>query len=139
MQPAGVILAAMTPGPDHRDDATTYRLWVLIVFLGASMLGRSLAAQNPPPRAPGAPPPVARAGFDTSSTTIPFFPLGSSPLELRGDARPGMYLAAVGRRAIAMGTEDGRLLIPYHVIGRVPSVSGRSRSAGEQGSFDPTA
>jgi glycogen debranching enzyme len=68
-----------------------------------------ITAQNPPPRVPGAPPPVARPVLDTTSNTIPFFPLGSSPLELRGDARPGMYLAAVGRRAIAMGTEDGRL------------------------------
>src|SRR5262247_3657635 len=53
--------------------------------------------------------PVTRPVLDTIATTIPFFPLGSSPLELRGAARPGMYLAAVGRRAIAMGTEDGRL------------------------------
>ena len=41
-------------------------------------------------------------------TTIPAFALGESPLALRGDARPGEYLSAVGRRAIAMGTEDGR-------------------------------
>src|SRR5262245_57019182 len=41
--------------------------------------------------------------------TIPFFELGSSPLTLRGPARPNMYLATAGRRAIAMGTEDGRL------------------------------
>ena len=72
-------------------------------------LALTLAAQNPPPRAPGAPPPVSRPVFDTSATTIPYFPLGTSPLELRGDVRPGMYLAAVGRKAIAMGTEDGRL------------------------------
>src|SRR5213075_3273134 len=42
------------------------------------------------------------------AVTIPFFPLGNSPLALGCDARPGMYLSAVGRRAIAMGTEDGR-------------------------------
>jgi glycogen debranching enzyme len=72
-------------------------------------LALPLAAQNPPPRAPGAPPPVTRPVLDTTTTTIPYFPLGASPLELRGDARPGMYLAAVGRKAIAMGTEDGRL------------------------------
>lgn len=41
--------------------------------------------------------------------TIPWFPLGDSPLVLRGDARPNAYLASAGRRAIAMGTEDGRL------------------------------
>jgi glycogen debranching enzyme len=46
--------------------------------------------------------------FDTA-TTIPFFPLGASALSLSGNSRPGMYLAAVGRRAIAMGTEDGPL------------------------------
>ena len=74
-----------------------------------TLIALPLLAQNPPPRAPGAPPAVARPVFDTSATTIQFFPLGTSPLELRGDARPGMYLAAVGRRAIAMGTEDGRL------------------------------
>ena len=73
---------------------------MLAAFVASLTL--SLAAQAPPPRAPGASPPA-------DTTTIPFFPLGTSPLELRGDARPGMYLAAVGRRAIAMGTEDGRL------------------------------
>ena len=67
------------------------------------------SAQKPPPRAPGAPPPVTQAVFDTTANTIPYFALGRSPLELHGVARPGVYLAAVGRRAIAMGTEDGRL------------------------------
>ncbi|MCC6316434.1 MAG: hypothetical protein IT361_01995 [Gemmatimonadaceae bacterium] len=43
------------------------------------------------------------------SPTIAWFDLGRSPLELRGDARPNTYLATVGRRSIAMGTEDGRL------------------------------
>jgi glycogen debranching enzyme len=43
-----------------------------------------------------------------AASTIPAFALGESPLALRGDARPGMYVSAVGRRAIAMGTEDGR-------------------------------
>ena len=41
--------------------------------------------------------------------TIPFFPIGDGTMALRGPARPGMYLSAVGRRAIAMGTEDGRM------------------------------
>ncbi|HEX2778966.1 MAG TPA: GH116 family glycosyl hydrolase [Gemmatimonadaceae bacterium] len=41
--------------------------------------------------------------------TIPAFALDSSPLALSGDARAGVFLSAVGRRAIAMGTEDGRL------------------------------
>ncbi len=66
-------------------------------------------AQTPPPRAPGAPPPVTRPVFDSAVTTIPFFSLGTSPLALRGPARPGMFMSAVGRRAIAMGTEDGAL------------------------------
>ncbi|HMA24586.1 MAG TPA: GH116 family glycosyl hydrolase, partial [Gemmatimonadaceae bacterium] len=42
-------------------------------------------------------------------TTIAPFALGASPLALRGDVRPGAFISAVGRRAIAMGTEDGRL------------------------------
>lgn len=42
------------------------------------------------------------------SQTVSFDP-GRSPLVLRGDARPGVYLASPGRQAIAMGTEDGRL------------------------------
>ena len=59
------------------------------------------------PRAPGAPPPVSRTA-DSVRATIPFFSLGESPLALRGDVRPGVFVSAVGRRAIAMGTEDGR-------------------------------
>lgn len=39
--------------------------------------------------------------------TIAPFDLGRSPIALSGDARPGQYVSAVGRRAIAMGTEDG--------------------------------
>ncbi|MBM3907028.1 MAG: hypothetical protein FJ363_03005, partial [Gemmatimonadetes bacterium] len=42
-----------------------------------------------------------------ASQTIAPFDLGRSPLTLSGDARPGQYVSAVGRRAIAMGTEDG--------------------------------
>ncbi len=41
--------------------------------------------------------------------TVRWFDRGRSPIELNGDVRPGTYLAAVGRRSIAMGTEDGRL------------------------------
>ena len=40
---------------------------------------------------------------------VPWFDLGVSPIALEGSARPGVYLASAGRRAIAMGTEDGRL------------------------------
>jgi galactose mutarotase-like enzyme/glycogen debranching enzyme len=72
------------------------------------LLPGSAPAQNPArPRAPGAPPPVSAPG-DPVRATIPFFPLGDSPLALHGDVRPGIFLSAVGRRAIAMGTEDGR-------------------------------
>ncbi|HSQ33107.1 MAG TPA: hypothetical protein VLN49_24805, partial [Gemmatimonadaceae bacterium] len=46
-----------------------------------------------------------RAG---ATTTVPPFALGASPLALRGDVRPAAFISAVGRRAIAMGTEDGR-------------------------------
>jgi glycogen debranching enzyme len=59
--------------------------------------------------------PLAAAGAQQaatgSATTIPSFPLGVSPLALTGPARPGVFLSAVGRRAIAMGTEDGRFEI----------------------------
>ncbi|HEV8197916.1 MAG TPA: GH116 family glycosyl hydrolase, partial [Gemmatimonadales bacterium] len=81
---------------------------VLAVALTAAV-ARGAFSQEPPPRAPGAPPAVTRRVFDSTATTIPWFPLGESPLALRGPARPGMFLSAVGRRAIAMGTEDGRL------------------------------
>ncbi len=67
------------------------------------------AAQDPPPRAPGAPPPVARALFDSATSTVPYFPLGRSPLALTGPARPGAFVSAAGRRALMMGSEDGRL------------------------------
>ena len=63
------------------------------------LVAAPLAAQEPAPRPTE---PASAAG------SVPFFPLGSSPLELRGDARPGAFVSAVGRRAIAMGTEDGR-------------------------------
>jgi glycogen debranching enzyme len=43
------------------------------------------------------------------SSTIPHFQLGEGIFALRGPARTGSYLSAVGRRAIAMGTEEGRL------------------------------
>lgn len=75
------------------------------------LLGAPLLAQDPP-RAPGAPVAVATPVFASGATTIPFFPLfpgGDSPLALRGPARPGMFMSAVGRKAIAMGTEDGLL------------------------------
>ncbi|HEX8943026.1 MAG TPA: hypothetical protein VF785_07815, partial [Gemmatimonadaceae bacterium] len=52
----------------------------------------------------------ARAQQASTATpgTVPAFDLGTSPLALRGDVRPGAFISAVGRRAIAMGTEDGR-------------------------------
>jgi len=71
------------------------------------LIATAHAQESQRPRAPGAPPPVS-ATADTVRATIPFFPLGESPLALAGDVRPGMFVSAVGRRAIAMGTEDGR-------------------------------
>ena len=75
---------------------------------GLLLLAGSAPAQSPArPRAPGAPPAVSATG-DSVRATIPFFSLGESPLALEGDVRPGVFVSAVGRRAIAMGTEDGR-------------------------------
>jgi hypothetical protein len=45
----------------------------------------------------------ARAPFEPR-----WFDLGRSPIELGGQVRPDAYVASVGRRAIAMGMEDGR-------------------------------
>ena len=39
--------------------------------------------------------------------TVAEFPIEST-IALHGDARPNVFLSAVGRRSIAMGTEDGR-------------------------------
>lgn len=75
----------------------------------AALLCSPLLAQDPPPRAPGAPTAVTDQVFDSGAMTIPYFPLGASPLALTGPARPGMFLSAVGRKAIAMGAEDGPL------------------------------
>jgi glycogen debranching enzyme len=49
------------------------------------------------------------AGFPAAvpSQTIAPFSLGNSPIALSGDVRAGQYVSTVGRRAIAMGTEDG--------------------------------
>ena len=80
-----------------------------IVVAATGAIASVLAAQNPPPRAPGAPPAIDKAVFDSSAGTVPFFTLGESPLALRGPSRPGQFLSAIGRRAIAMGTEDGPL------------------------------
>ena len=85
------------------------RASLVLLCACVALLWRPLLAQNPPPRAPGAPPPVTQQVFDSATTTIPFFPLGDSPLALSGPARPGMFMSAVGRRAIAMATEDGPL------------------------------
>ncbi len=40
--------------------------------------------------------------------TIPEFSLGENSIALSGDARPNVFVSAVGRRSVAMGTEDGR-------------------------------
>src|SRR5215207_4745630 len=80
------------PGLRHRPSRPRMRARTLVPFLAVS-LAHGAAAQS----TPAAPP------------AIPWFDLGESSLELRGDARPNVYLASAGRRAIAMGTEDGRL------------------------------
>ena len=83
-----------------------------IVALVAALVGHPAlpaSAQTPPPRAPGTPAAVTAKVFEDGSLAIPAFRFGESPLALSGPARPGAYLSAVGRRAIAMGTEDGRL------------------------------
>ncbi|MCC6774243.1 MAG: hypothetical protein IT360_23865 [Gemmatimonadaceae bacterium] len=51
---------------------------------------------------------VTPAGGAPPAFRSTWFDLGRSPIELRGPARPGVYVASVGRRSIAMGTEDGR-------------------------------
>lgn len=102
-----------------------------LAFLSTALLAAPALAQQtkPPPRAPGAPAAVPSPVFDTTRTTIPFFPLGDSPLALRGAVRPGAFVSAVGRRAIAMGTENGDLelwswpikwLHDFHLSFRVP-------------------
>lgn len=53
--------------------------------------------------------PLAAQGTGATAGTIPAFAMDSSPLAITGDARAGMFISAVGRRAIAMGTEDGKL------------------------------
>ena len=58
-------------------------------------VARAASAQDPKPGA--------------AQATIPYFGIDDSPLRLTGSARPGAFVSAVGRRAIAMGTEDGRL------------------------------
>lgn len=68
----------------------TVRRLALLSLLGALLLTSPLAAQ------------------DSAAATVPWFPMGESALALRGPVRQGTYLAAVGRRAIAMGTEEGR-------------------------------
>ena len=85
-----------------------------VVAACALLLAIPIFAQDPPPRVPGAPPPVQRAVFDTDSAgsghagTVPYFPLGSSALAITGPVRAGAFVSSAGRRALAMGTEDGR-------------------------------
>ncbi len=98
--------------PDHLARPTfvsSAAVLAVAVLASVATIAEPLVAQNPPPRAPGAPDAVKDPVFESGATTIPFFPLGESPLALRGPSRPGMFLSAVGRRAIAMGAEDGPL------------------------------
>lgn len=75
---------------------TLRQLVAILVFIS---VGARVQAQAPAER---------RAPPDSTATTIPRFELGRSPLEIRGPARPNVFVSAVGRRSIAMGTEDGR-------------------------------
>jgi len=77
------------------------------IVVVALLCGTASGQETKRPRAPGAPPPVS-ASANSAPQTVPAFSLGESPLALSGDVRPGVFLSAVGRRAIAMGTEDGR-------------------------------
>src|SRR5687767_694810 len=108
-------------------------------ILGLALMAVAVHAQDPPPRVPGAPAAIDKPVFDGSAKTIPFFPLGDSPLALTGPSRPGMFVSAVGRKAIAMGTEDGPLelwswpikwLHDFELTFKVPkytaAISGRS-------------
>ena len=108
--PATALLPAVAPGVHARapNTGTLVRSSIVAALALSSLIATAALAQNPPPRAPGAPPAITSRVFD-SATTIPFFALGESPLALTGPARPGVFLSAVGRRALAMGTEDGRL------------------------------
>lgn len=89
-------------------------LTYLVAAACAVMLAAPLLAQDPPPRVPGAPPPVQQAVFDTNDAgtraagTVPYFPLGESALARQGAVRAGMFVSSAGRRALAMGTEEGR-------------------------------
>ena len=112
-----------------RSSAAVRRAVPLLAGAVLAAAPHALLSQQPPPRAPGAPAAVSNAQFDTTRHTIPWFPLGRSPLALGGPVRPGMFLSAVGRRAIAMGTEDGDLelwswpikwLHDFHLSFRVP-------------------
>ena len=123
-QPAGVILAAMTRHLEPDIPATGHRSWVLLVAFAVLALARPLPAQDPPPRAPGAPPPVARTVLDTSTRTIPFFSLGTSPLELRGDARPG----DVPRRRRSPSDRDGHRGRPAGAVVVADQVASRPRA-----------
>ncbi len=53
-------------------------------------------------------PAATRPPLADTAGTIAFFPLGENPVGLHGPSRAGQFVSAVGRRAIAMGTEDGR-------------------------------
>lgn len=72
----------------------------------SSRLAASCALLVPLALVPAVLPAQRGALPDRSDST--WFDLGRSPLELRGPARPNVYVASAGRRSIAMGTEDGR-------------------------------
>jgi glycogen debranching enzyme len=57
---------------------------------------------------------VAQAGSATAQLAVPKFPITSSPIELRGDARPHQYLGVIGRAAAWLGKETGETELWVH-------------------------
>ena len=47
---------------------------------------------------------------------MPRFPIGASPIGLRGDARPRQYLGVLGRKAAWLGTETGEAELWVHPL-----------------------
>jgi glycogen debranching enzyme len=107
----------MRPSPLRAVTAARAATVALRLVASRLVASRLVAVACLAPLAPGAlsaqlTPPVAQPSVAQAT----WFDLGTSPLALRGPARAGSYVAAVGRKAIAMGTEDGRFEVwswPY--------------------------
>ncbi len=57
---------------------------------------------------------VANVDFAVAQLAVPKFPITSSPIELRGDARPHQYLGVIGRAAAWLGKETGEAELWVH-------------------------